>query len=1116
MRNSLFAIVALSLLVSCSSPVLKWIDTPGGTSGRISGQTADKEILSFTFGIEGETDLPIGKIPDSTGKIPILIILPLGTDAGSLSPTIAYVGKSLSPASGEAGDFRSPVVYTVVAEDDSSRDYIVRVYARNEASKAIVRFALDVSGNGDLALIAQGIIDEDTGAITVSVPAGLDIRNVNAHVAHTGVNVIGPLGNPHLDASFSFAGDFSAPTLWTVIAQDQTAKIYTVTVVREKSHDKEITRFSFGIVGEDVIIGGEPQPDGKYPILAIVPDPIVPPPIVDLRNTAPFVSYTGMSISPGPDILLNFSRPNIYTVTAEDRSAREYMVTVIRKDNAQDSLKQITGFYLTEPLAEGIIDEATHTIAIAVPQGTNVGALRPEIYYIGASISPGPGQPKNFSVPVQYTVRAQDGTTQPYTVSVTTFASPVMPKIDVSGAGGEKVDVGSGTAAADADGNLIIFVELPTYILNPTININYQKDSGETETRSETITNNNVYNNIAIMEDNNEYNLVVINPPPDAPSPPPPPSSAASIDGFYFASPAAIGAIGTGAGTPADPIPIAVTVPYGTDPRNLAATICYTGKEIAGVPGPNPLKDGARSFANPVDYTVIAENGTSSRTYRATVTVAPNNAKEISNFSFSEVVPVSAMISAMPNALGKYPIVVTVPQGQPVASLTPIITHTGASIGGAGIDAGGPGTVTASSAVTSFDPVTPVDYRVTAENGSTKTYAVTVRNAQPQDDSIEITGFYFTDPLAVGAIDQNANTITVAVTSATNTSSLKPKVYFKGMSLKPGSGAAQNFSGPVTYTVAGNSGKTRSYTVTVVSTPSSAKDITRFAFPGINNSETIIGAAPDPDGGYPISVWVPAGTDLSNAGPDIVHTGVSITPAAGTSLDFDVPQTYTVTAEDGSTKTYKIIVNPQSGDAKAITSLVFEEIPLAGGGVVRVVASIDQGAHVINAEVPFAADISALKPTLTYIGKSIAGPSGIGTTANPFTDTPRDFSGSQTYAVKDQLGAEQGYVVRVTRKSSVGVSFAGDAESAIIGSSAFDQSSAVVTVALDPGSGVSPPYEWYLDGVKQPVSTTQDSFTLNVGDGTLIPGRHEIMVSGRKNGLHYTGKVYFTVSGGTK
>jgi hypothetical protein len=304
--------------------------------------------------------------------------------------------------------------------------------------------------------------------------------------------------------------------------------------------------------------------------------------------------------------------------------------------------------------------------------------------------------------------------------------------------------------------------------------------------------------------------------------------------------------------------------------------------------------------------------------------------------------------------------------------------------------------------------------------------------------------------------------------------------------------------------------------VTVVSTPLSTKDVTRFSFPGIGNSETIIGAVPDPDGSYPISVWVPPGTVPGSLGPpDISYTGVSITPPSAPG-DFNTPQTYTVTAEDGSEKTYKVTINTQSGDAKIITSFIFEEVPVSGGAV-RVPASIDQAAHTIRAEVPFTAAINALKPTLTYIGRSIAGPSGGDRTANPFTDTARNFSGSQTYTVKDRNGDTRSYTVTVIRKRSVEVSFAGENDQAVA-AGVFDQDTGVVTVTVntDPNTGVSPPYEWYLDGVKQPVSNVQAVFTLQAGDGTLLPGRHEITVSGRKNGLHYTGKVYFMVSGDTK
>jgi hypothetical protein len=727
---------------------------------------------------------------------------------------------------------------------------------------------------------------------------------------------------------------------------------------------------------------------------------------------------------------------------------------------------------------------------------------------------------------------------------VSVFTAPAPPVVDVSGSGSDaKVDIGINAdtgSTADSE-NYTVIVEFPAYIESPVLNITYPAAStvdNETinqilkellllqnkevyshitnETINNYITESNITNNTNYSEISKEVNVdvTVINPPLDTPSNIP--NNTASIDGFYFNSPVAVGTIGTGAGTSADPIPITVTVPYGTDLRNLAATVCYTGKEIAGIPGPNPLKDNARSFTTPVDYTVKANDGTTTKTYRVTITSALNNAKEITGFSFGGVTGTNTIISAMPNAAGKYPIVVTIPQGQGLSSLTPVITYTGTSIGGGGFNSdGGPGTVTASSLDFTSSSTTPVDYTVTAEDGSSRIYAVTVRNAVSSEDDIEITGFYFTEPLAVGAVNQNANTITVAVPSTTNTVSLRPTVYFKGMSVKPGSGAVNNFGGPVTYTVTGNSGKTRSYTVTVISTPSSTNDITRFTFPGTPNTETIIGAVPNPDGSYPISVWVPAGTALDNlAPPDITYTGVSVTPGGGTPGDPGNPPTYTVTAEDGSKKTYTVTVEPRSDEVKIITSLVFNEVPVTGG-YLRVVASINQADHAVTAEVPFAADISALKPTITYIGRSIAGPGEGDKTANPFTDTARNFSSPQTYTVKDQSGAGQRYTVTVIQKSSVTVNFTGEVDSTVIAANVFDQNTGVITVTVNPAN-IATPYEWYVDGVKQPVPNTQNTFSLNVGDGTFTPGRQEIMVSGKKSGLHYTGKVFFTVSGGIK
>ncbi|MDR2363786.1 MAG: DUF5018 domain-containing protein, partial [Spirochaetaceae bacterium] len=407
MKKAFFVLIALSLFVSCPNPVLKWIDTPAEREpfssnegdddenntvpGRIAGQRTDKEIVSFTFdlGPDVENDIPIGKSPDHTGKFPIKVIvsnLPETVSIDSMKPTITFIGKSLSPGSGSPRDFSSPVDYRVSAEDGSYRDYTVTVYKNTNTSKEILRFDLDL-GSG---LAAEGIITENSdgsgGTITATVPAGTNLSSLTIHLAHTGLKMIDPGSGSHASATFDYTGDFSAPTTWTIVDHDGGSKTYTLTVNREKSDVRAITRFNLGITGEEDIIGVEPQPDGKYPILVVVPSANT------LTSKTPDINYTGVSISPAETVGQDFSNPLTpvtYTVAAENGSIRDYVVKVVTKD--ADTTKEITGFYITNPLVQGVIDQNASpnpTIALTVPEGTPLNALVPEIYYRGASVSP--------------------------------------------------------------------------------------------------------------------------------------------------------------------------------------------------------------------------------------------------------------------------------------------------------------------------------------------------------------------------------------------------------------------------------------------------------------------------------------------------------------------------------------------------------------------------------------------------------------------------------------------------------------------------------------------------------------------------------------------------------
>jgi len=82
-----------------------------------------KAITAFDFkALDPEV---VGVIKE--GAKTITLTVPFGTDVTALVPTIVSTGASISPASGIAQDFSSPVNYTVTAEDTSIQAYVVTV-----------------------------------------------------------------------------------------------------------------------------------------------------------------------------------------------------------------------------------------------------------------------------------------------------------------------------------------------------------------------------------------------------------------------------------------------------------------------------------------------------------------------------------------------------------------------------------------------------------------------------------------------------------------------------------------------------------------------------------------------------------------------------------------------------------------------------------------------------------------------------------------------------------------------------------------------------------------------------------------------------------------------------
>jgi outer membrane protein assembly factor BamB len=149
--------------------------------------------------------------------------------------------------------------------------------------------------------------------------------------------------------------------------------------------------------------------------------------------------------------------------------------------------------------------------------------------------------------------------------------------------------------------------------------------------------------------------------------------------------------------------------PSGANLSNLIPTIEFTGKSIS--PG-NKI---AGNFANLVNYEVTAEDG-SVKKYTVSCKFIPASGKEIVEFNFRMVDNPGLSADAI-GVIKTDSVLVTVPYGTNLTSLKPYITFTGNNI--------------TPSSLQARDFVSPVSYIVTAENGTSKVYAVKVQILQP-------------------------------------------------------------------------------------------------------------------------------------------------------------------------------------------------------------------------------------------------------------------------------------------------------------------------------------------------------------------------------------------------
>lgn len=403
-----------------------------------------------------------------------------------------------------------------------------------------------------------------------------------------------------------------------------------------------------------------------------------------------------------------------------------------------------------------------------------------------------------------------------------------------------------------------------------------------------------------------------------------------------------------------------VELPFGSTVTALVPRIEHAGVSVS------PDSGVEQDFTQPVDYTVTASDGSES-VYTVTVKIlseagqpldagalAPalfDSTKEITRFSIAGV---AATIAGAKIEL-------TVPHDTRLLNITPELVFEGAAI--------------------LPSPLDPQDFRgivrytVMAQDGSTREYSVHVTVAPNESNAITHFRVFDTESTITG------NQIALVLPAGTDITMLEPQIILSGGTVMPPSGQQQDFSQPVQYTTTARDGSTETYTVMVSLAAGNTNEILSFEVPSVYTSLR----------GDEISLYAPFGTSDCTYAPAVTHAGASIEPPVGEAQDFLRGAVYTVTAADGTARSYTAICQIAETSARGLAS--FEVL-----GLPATIVGSD-----ITLTVPSAASLGALTPTIVHHGVRVSPASGVS----------QSFYGPVTYTLVEATGETSEYTVRI-------------------------------------------------------------------------------------------------------
>lgn len=277
------------------------------------------------------------------------------------------------------------------------QDWTVRVEKGAPYTK-VLTFGIETDdGKVRSARITDGEAGS-SGTIKLNLPVGTTLTSLSPTVDYAGEGFYYTVNGQRSDQTEKI--DFSQKIELVVYSTKYgTEARYDVSVTAEDSTEKDILSYKIGdAVG--TISGNRVS--------------ITIPYATDLTVAEPEIKYSEFAEVTQKPAELQLGE-NHYTVTAEDRSTQDYIVTITRTPAATG--RQITSFRYGGYVAT--INEGTAEITMTLPKGISP-VFAPTIETSEfATVSPVSGEVQDFSSPVKYKVTAQNKTSKTYTVKVT-------------------------------------------------------------------------------------------------------------------------------------------------------------------------------------------------------------------------------------------------------------------------------------------------------------------------------------------------------------------------------------------------------------------------------------------------------------------------------------------------------------------------------------------------------------------------------------------------------------------------------------------------------------------------------------------------------------------------